>query len=688
MKYFIIENKSKSRDQIFNDIANFAFNNKIIIDEKALVKAFINREKEVSTGFENGLAIPHARNKSIQESAIIIVRNKVGVNWPSLDQKPTNLIIALLISGNDKSSNEEHLTTLAAVSSLLIETKNIELFRTGELTKIKKLIQAKITSQNSEKTQNAKNNNDAYDLVGVTSCITGVAHTNMAAEAILKFAKANNLKAKVERQGAQGPLTPLTEKDIVSAKYVLLAIDKPIDGLDRFDNKKVLKTRTIAAIKDMPKVWKELQNANIQSFGKLKSKSIDKKARKNDDNRGIGKEKPVKVMSAIMNGLSYMIPIIIVGGIFLAFGLGIGQIALGGPVDKHHNSFWYTILQIGLAGISLAVVVLGGYVAYALGGRMVMAPAMLLAFVAQGIGMGDINYTFFNYTTGAFGVEGSNLSFFGSIAAGLLCGYAGFYWNKFVSPKIGKSLKTIEPIIIVPILFVLVGWFLFSFILYLPLYWLSVGLNLGVSALVDLNLLWIAGAIGGAMLCFDLGGPVNKIAFGLGVALIDTHPEVMGAIAAAGAVAPFGMAFGWFIGSKVFRIKSFRTNEMAKENFIPAIFMGTLGISEGAIPYAINYPKSAIISNVIGGAVAGALSGAFLITDAAAHTGPIVYVLGAIGKNGVTDYLYGLLYLLAWIVGSVVTAILFITLEWVFSRNETKKARNKETKTSKLKTTI
>lgn len=174
------------------------------------------------------------------------------------------------------------------------------------------------------------------------------------------------------------------------------------------------------------------------------------------------------------------------------------------------------------------------------------------------------------------------------------------------------------------------------------------------------------------MVAFDMGGPVNKIAFLLAGGLITAgKPEVMGAIAAAIAVPPLGVGLAVFSG-RLFGVKYDKTDQ---GNAVSAIFMAMIGITEGAIPFAVKYPKQVIISNVIGGAVAATISALFLITDNAQHGGPIMYVLGAIGKDGITNYVWGLLFLMAIIVGSLVTATLMNVLLKIKDKRYVKKSK-------------
>ena len=387
-------------------------------------------------------------------------------------------------------------------------------------------------------------------------------------------------------------------------------------------------------------------------------------------------------MQALMNGVSYMIPFVIVGGIFLAVSLGIGGSvsAKGGGLVIPKDSFWYAINKIGSVGFTLMIAILGGFIASAIGGRAALAPAMIVSF-AVGNPLDAINSNsgsvFFNYQTLGFGGFDHNaaLGFLGSIAAGLLIGYAVKLWNVLVSPHIHKNIKPIEPIIIIPILMVLAAWALFAFVLYLPLYWTSYGLNVGIKYLIAKNLFFIAALILGGMIAFDMGGPINKIAFLLGASLITSgQPQVMGCIAAAIAVPPLGTGLA-VVTRKLWRIKTYDKED--EGNAVSAIFMSLVGITEGAIPFAVKYPKQVIISNVIGGAIGAAVAALFQISDNAAHGGFIVYIVGAIGKNGLSNYLWGLFFVMSIIIGALVTATV-MTLLIKYSEIKHKKTSNNE----------
>ena len=658
----------KSQKEIFDNIAKELIKLKISDKNNAsiLTKAFKAREDISTTGFEQGIAIPHVMIKEIKKPTILFMKLKESVEWNSLDNKPVNMVFAIAMPNN---SGNDHLKSIANISKLLIDknfvTKLKSLKTKAAILKLlNNSLKEKKTSVIESKTTSLTDK--AMKVAAITSCPTGIAHTHMSAEALELYAKENNIQIKVERQAAQGTENRLTKMDIDNADYILICTGRPIDGKARFGGKMVYQTGVAAPLKNAKKVFDDMKSqAKMMKVAQNSAKG----GLNFSDNSTIDKVTP---MQALLNGLSHMIPFVIVGGLFLAVALGVNK-----GIAPPAHTFWSSILNIGAAGFSLMVVILGGYIAFAIGGRATLAPAMILTYIANGAAFtGTYNPFFFDYQKLDFGVGGvnspANLGFFGAIAIGLIVGYAIKYWNMHVSSRMPKSLRSVEPILITPILFTFVGWLIISFALYLPLYYLSLGFKDGVNKLVSLNLLWIAGIVLGGMMAFDMGGPINKIAFGLGVLSIkQDNGLIMGAVAAAGSVPPIGSALGYLFGRHILRVKSFN-NEIDKQSCLSGLVMGFCGITEGAIPYAVRHPKSAILANVMGGAVASGIAAAFAITCVAPHTGPIVYLVNAIGhvvnNKALSSYSYGLFYLMAMVIGIAVTTLMFPILTKAFEK--------------------
>ncbi len=637
MKVKVLNLTCKTRDEVLDAISKDALKNKFASKAKPLFEAFKAREKTGTTGFEDGIAIPHARVPEIKETVVYVARIKGGVNWPSIDGKKTTTAVGLLVPGG-KGAGNAHMDLLSNVASKLMHEKNKEIFKKGTTKKIEDLLK---TSKKAVKTKST----NKFDFVCISTCPTGVAHTNMAAEAMEKWAQENNKSIKVERQGAQGAVNPLTKEDIAKADYVVVASSRMADGLERFDGKKVLHVPVAAPIKSSEAVFKKA----------IKEAKIQKESRKTTAKRAMtsGGATP---MQALMNGISYMIPFVVVAGILVAISLAAGgHLVKGKGLEIAPNTFWSALNKLGGAGFALMVPILAGFIASALAGRSAMAPAMIVAFV-----VGNSSYTLFDWQHLHFGMQNAKLGFLGAIFVGFFIGYIVKGWNLTIGAKMPKALKPIEPILLIPIIISVVSWVMFSFFFYVPIYWMAKGLSLGLTGLINHNLLFIAAIIIGSMIAFDMGGPFNKLAFLFAGGMIQAgHPEVMGVAAAAIAVPPMGMAIAVGI-SKLFKNNIF--DDADKGNAISAGLMSIVGITEGAIPFAVKYPKQAIAANVIGGATAAAVASLFTIGDAAMHGGPIVYLIGAIGhvKNGavVTSYAWGLFFLMSILVGAITTGVL------------------------------
>lgn len=366
MKTKIINVNLKTRDEVLRSIAQESQKDKISQKQDVVFKKLKQREEQFTTGFQDGLSIPHARDKSILSPIIYIVRNKQKVDWQSMDKKPVDVSIAILLP-DDTKAGDIHMDILQNISKYLMNNKKTTLFKTGTLAKINQ----EIFAQAKNKPKQA-NNKKGYDFVAVTSCPTGVAHTNMAAEALITFAKENNLNIKVERQGAQGFVDKLSSEDVKNAKLVIIATARQIDEKERFSGKKVYETGVAAPIKSAKDVYDK---------AKAKGKVLAVSSRRETAKKAFGSGGATP-MQALMSGVSYMIPFVIVGGILIALALGIGgRVVTGQGLQVEPNSFWDAMLNVGVGGFTLMIPILAGFIAAAIGGRSALAPAMIIGFI-------------------------------------------------------------------------------------------------------------------------------------------------------------------------------------------------------------------------------------------------------------------------------------------------------------------
>ncbi|WP_433571511.1 fructose-specific PTS transporter subunit EIIC [Streptomyces sp. CA-251247] len=456
-------------------------------------------------------------------------------------------------------------------------------------------------------------------LLAVTACPTGIAHTYMAAEKLAQAAEALGVEIKVETQGSIGAENVLTDNDVRNADGIIIAADKDVDR-SRFVGKKVLAVGVAEGIHHPGSLIEQVQSAPVQTAD---GGSGGAPAVGTSGAAGGGKERSI-VYKALMNGVSYMIPFVVVGGLLIAISLALGGDATAKGYAIPKGTFWADVFAVGVVGFELMIPILSGYIAYAIADRPALVPGMIGGWIA---GHGE----FYDSEAGA--------GFIGAIVTGFLAGYL-VLWIKKV--KVPKFAQPIMPIIVIPIVATTALSLFFIYVIGEPIAWVFTHLTDWLSGMTGSSAV-LLGALLGLMIAFDMGGPVNKTAFLFGAGLIATgNQTVMGMCAAAIPVMPLGQGLATLIRRRLY-------SQQERETGMAALFMGVFGISEGAIPFAAARPAQVIPANMLGGAVAGAIAGVASVEDAVPHGGPIVAVLGAIG--GVP------MFFLAVAVGTLVTAI-------------------------------
>jgi fructose PTS system EIIBC or EIIC component len=448
-------------------------------------------------------------------------------------------------------------------------------------------------------------------LLAITSCPNGIAHTYMAAENLEKAAKELGVQLKVETQGSIGVENEFTDKDIQEADGIIIAADKTVNK-ERFNGKKVLVAGVQDGIRKPEQLLKKAMSGDVAVYH---STSGEKKQTEKKEN---------PIYRHLMNGVSYMIPFIVIGGLLIAVALTMGGVKTPGGLVIPDDSFWKSIEAIGGASFTFMVPILAGFIAYSIADRPGLAPGIVGGYIAA-------NGSFYGSEAGA--------GFIGGIIAGFLAGYVAFYIKKV---KVPKALQPIMPIIIIPVLASLIVGLAFVFLIGAP-----------VAQTFEVLTSWLAGMQGtssillalilGAMISFDMGGPVNKVAFLFGSAMIaEGNYEIMGPIAAAICIPPIGMGLATFIGKKKFKASERETGKAA-------FTMGLFGITEGAIPFAAQDPLRVIPSIMVGSMTGSVIAMLGHVGDRVAHGGPIVAVLGAVDNV--------LMFFVAVIAGAVVTAL-------------------------------
>ncbi|MEW2268223.1 PTS fructose transporter subunit IIBC, partial [Streptomyces sp. NPDC047868] len=417
-------------------------------------------------------------------------------------------------------------------------------------------------------------------LLAVTACPTGIAHTYMAAEKLSQAAERLGVDIKVETQGSIGAENVLTDNDVRTADGVIIAADKDVD-LSRFAGKRVVTVGVAEGIHHPERLIEQVRTAPVHGGG---GGGTSTSSSTNSGGSGGGKERSVGY-KALMNGVSYMIPFVVVGGLLIAISLSLGgHTDPSGGLVIPKDSFWMDVNNIGVIGFQLMVPILSGYIAYAIGDRPALVPGMVGGWIAN---------------TGSLYDSEAGAGFIGAIVTGFLAGYLVLWIKKVEVPKF---VRPIMPIIVIPIVATTALGLFFIYVIGEPISWVFEHLTDWLGGMTGTSAV-LLGAILGLMIAFDMGGPVNKTAFLFGAGLIATgNQEVMGMCAAAIPVMPLGQGLATLIRKRLY-------TEQERETGLASLFMGLFGISEGAIPFAAARPAQVIPANMLGGAVAGALAG-------------------------------------------------------------------------------
>ncbi|MEY4480541.1 MAG: hypothetical protein RLZZ267_1219 [Bacillota bacterium] len=454
-------------------------------------------------------------------------------------------------------------------------------------------------------------------IVAVTACPTGVAHTYMAAESLIKAAKDKNVSIKVETRGAVGIENQLSEKEIAEAVAVIVAADTDADE-GRFAGKAVIRVGVAQAIKNGPALIEEALNVKAPAGGE----SLAKKVEEVKSTRSAGRSGAYK---HLMNGVSAMIPLVVAGGILIAISFIFGIKAFD-PADPNYNSFAKAMMDIGGgSAFALMVPILAGFIATSIADKPGLAPGLIGGMLASKIGAG----------------------FLGGIIAGFLAGYVA----KFLKEKISlpRNLEALKPILIIPVIASFVVGLLMIYVIGEPVKSILDGLTGWLKDMQGSNRV-LLGLLLGGMMAFDMGGPVNKVAYTFAVGLLGSDVFLpMAAVMAAGMTPPLGLWLATIIAPKKF------TSE-ERDAGKSALVLGISFITEGAIPFAAADPFRVIPAIVAGSAVTGALSMAFNAGLRAPHGG--VFVLAI--PNAVEQLA---LYTLAIAIGTVVTGLLISALK-------------------------
>ncbi|MFC8592853.1 PTS fructose transporter subunit IIABC [Streptomyces atroolivaceus] len=593
------------------------------------------REAQMPTGLDGGIGIPHCRSEHVAAPTLAFGRSARGIDFGAADG-PADLVFLIAAPAG---ADDDHLTILSSLARRLMDPGFTGALRAeGDPAAAAARIRGEevpAAAPDPEEAEVAPADTESetvqpFRIVAVTSCPTGIAHTYMAAESLEAAARAEGVVLNVETQGSAG-FERLDPAVIAAADAVIWAHDVDVREKARFGGKPVVDTGVKAGINRPAELIAEARRKAER--GEI-SRVSDEHREPDPGTRGSAGASGhfgVRLRTYLMSGVSYMVPFVAAGGLLIALSFAIGgyEIASAKSVADHfvwgEAASWAALLnQIGSAAFGFLVPVLAGYIAYGMADRPALVPGFVGGAIALTIDAG----------------------FLGGLVAGLLAGAAVMAIQRL---KVHPTLRGIMPVLVIPLLASIAVGFLMFIVVGKPIASLQNALTDWLNGLSGSNAV-ILGVVLGLMMCFDMGGPLNKVAYAFAVGgLADPTPgslKVMAAVMAAGMVPPLAMALATTVRRRLFT----RTE---RENGRAAWVLGASFITEGAIPFAAADPLRVIPSVMAGGAVTGALSMAFGCTLRAPHGG--VFVVPLIGEP--------FLYLLAIATGTVVSTALVVALK-------------------------
>ncbi len=579
--------------------------------------AILAREAQGSTGIGEGIAIPHAKTAAVKTPSIAFGFSKEGVDFDSLDKQKAHLFFMIAATVD---ANQAHLETLALLSQMLMdESFRQELMQAETVEQVLEIVSRKekeVQGENESVSQEMVQ--PAAKVVAVTACPTGIAHTYMAADALKKKAEELGISLKVETNGSGGVKNKLTPQDIEEATAVIVAADKQIE-MERFAGKVVIEVPVAEGIRNAEDLLQRAVNQKGTVYRGGTSGYQDKIQSAKAEN----KSKQSAFYKHLMNGVSNMLPFVVGGGIIIAISFMFGIKAFD-PKDPSFHPLAKVLMDIGGGtAFQLMIPVLAGFIAKSIADRPGFAPGMVGGMLAATSGAG----------------------FLGGIIAGFLAGYTVVGLKKWFA-GLPESLEGIKPMLLYPLFGILITGFIMVYVISDPVAAANAALGDWLKNMGQGNAI-ILGLILGAMMAFDMGGPVNKAAFTFGIAMIaDGNYTPHAAIMAAGMTPPLGLALATTLFKKKFTAEERQAGKTA-------YVLGASFITEGAIPFAAADPSRVIPSIMVGSAVAGGLSMFFGCTLPAPHGG--LFVLPVVGNMG--------LYLVSILAGTIVTALMLNVLK-------------------------
>lgn len=596
--------KGSTKSEIIDELVEMLNVAGKLNDKEEYKKQILKRESQSSTGLEEGIAIPHAKTAAVKIPSIAFGISKNGVDYESLDGEPSKLFFMIAAPAN---ASDTHIEILSKLTTMLLDDDIREkLLEVKTPQEVIDILSLENEVGEEEKEEVKIKNSEFPEVLAVTACPTGIAHTYMAADALIKKAKELGVTIKVETNGSTGVKNKLTDEEIKNAKGIIVAADKNVE-MARFNGKNVEIVPVKEGIKNPEGLIKNALNQTAPIYkADGKSSGVSNKKEKT----GFYKH--------LMSGVSNMLPFVVGGGILIALSFMFG-ITASNPSDPNYSPIAKLLNDIGGGNaFFLMVPVMAGFIGMSIADRPGFAPAMVGGLISLNNGGG----------------------FLGGLIGGFLGGYTVILLKKVFS-KLPQSFEGLKPVLLYPLFGIFITGALMYGLIVDPIAALNNGVTEFLKSLGTGNLV-LLGIVLAAMMATDMGGPINKAAFTFGIMMItagDYAPHA--AVMAGGMVPPLGIALA----------TTFFKNKFTKDEIDAGktcYIMGLSFITEGAIPFAAADPVRVIPASIIGAGLAGGLTMFFKVQLPAPHGGIFVFPV-------VT---HPMMYLLSIVVGSVVTALI------------------------------
>lgn len=688
---------AKDKTDVLDQLVDLMDRSGNIRDVRTYRQGVFAREQEGTTGIGEGIAIPHCKSASVERPGLAAMVVPEGVEYDALDGQPVKLLFLIAAPNTEDNVHLEALSRLSALlmdgdfTEKLMRAESPEAFlqiiqeaeaerevkdrerETGERAKAAGASRDPANSEERDRGNEGVKNLEVSSprILAVTACPTGIAHTYMAAEALEKKAEELGYSIKVETRGSGGVKNELSREEIVKADCIIVAADVK-SPMERFSGKRVIECKVADGIHKAGELLEKAVSGEVPVY---------RPGQAGNEGRAV-EEKTGGAVHAVythlMSGVSHMLPFVIGGGIMTALAFLIdtlmGYGATGGGNFGSCTPLSAFFKYVGGLAMGLMVPALAGYIAYSIADRPGLAVGFTGGLLAASGNALVSGYDWAGQSTGfqkfisdfAFQANGGGNTvsgFLGGIVAGFLAGYLVLFLKK-IFQGLPESLDGIKPTLLYPLLGILIIGILMCFLFNPLIGMVNTGLSNMLTKLSSLGLITLLGLILGAMMAIDMGGPINKAAYVFGTGMLaaaadllaggasSTDPAVaacyvaMASIMAGGMTPPVGIALAcWFFPGKF--------TEAERSSKLSNLVMGCSFITEGAIPFAASDPAHVIPCTMVGAGVAGLLSALFGCTMMAPHGG--VFVFATVG--------HPLLYIVAWLAGSIVTALLLGVLK-------------------------